>query len=154
MEIVVSADISVREALRPQKGLRVVPIAATDRDRVLVVDDDADIRAMLAMVLKDRGFDVSQAASAFEVLDHLDGLNSDVFLVDVMMPQVDGMELCRRLRQEPHTRYACIILVSAKAHALDKVEGLRAGADDYITKPFDPDELVERVRTLLAGRSV
>ena len=117
--------------------------------RVLVVDDDAGIRQILTTLLSEEGFQVSTASNGREGLDRAVESAPDVVLLDVMMPDLDGLEVCRQLRSSPKTRYLCVLLLTAKAGSADKVAGLRAGADDFVTKPFDPDELVERIRTAL-----
>lgn len=116
---------------------------------VLIVDDDAGIRQVLSALMFDEGFQVSVAHDGREGLERALASLPDVILLDVMMPEMDGLEVCRELRSRPKTRYVCILLVTARAGSADKVAGLRAGADDFVTKPFDPDELVERVRTAL-----
>ena len=117
--------------------------------RVLVVDDDAGIRQVLTTLLSEEGFQISTAPNGQEGLARAVESPPDVILLDVMMPGMDGLEVCRQLRSHPKTRYVCILLVTAKAASTDKVAGLRAGADDFVTKPFDPDELIERIHTSL-----
>lgn len=117
--------------------------------RVLIVDDDAGIRQLLSALLSEEGFQVAVASDGREGVERAVGSAPDVILLDVMMPGLNGFEVCSELRNNPKTRYVCILLVTAKTNSADKVAGLRAGADDFITKPFDPDELVERVRTAL-----
>jgi len=124
--------------------------AMTDgHQRVLIVDDDAGVREILSILLSDEGFQVAVASNGREALNRAVELLPDVVLLDIMMPDLDGLEVCRELRAHPKTRYVCILLVTARAASADKVAGLRAGADDFVTKPFDPSELVERVRTAL-----
>lgn len=115
------------------------------RERILVVDDHVGMTQMIGTLLRGEGYEVMAAHNGHEAMDLAVGQEPDVILCDVMMPGIDGFEVCRRLRAHPRTRYACIILVTAKASSSDKVTGLRAGADDFITKPFDPDELLERI---------
>src|SRR5687767_3542763 len=117
--------------------------------RVLVVDDDAGIRQMLSTLLSEEGFEISTAPNGQEGLNRAVESVPDVVLLDVMMPDLDGLEVCRQLRSRPKTRYVCILLVTAKAGSGDKVAGLKAGADDFVTKPFDPEELIERIHTSL-----
>ena len=118
-------------------------------DRILVVDDDPAIRTIVEIALKAEGFTVITARDGEEALALAPETRPDLVLLDVMMPRLDGLDVCRMLRARRETRYVCIILVTAKSSVDDKVEGLRAGADDYLTKPFDPHELVERVRVAL-----
>ena len=118
-------------------------------ERILVIEDDPGIARLLEALLRSEGYDVACAPDGRSGIDRALALDPHVILCDVMMPGLNGMEVCRVLRSHPKTRYTCVILVTAKANPADKVEGLRAGADDFVTKPFDPDELLERVRTAL-----
>ena len=116
---------------------------------VLVVDDDADIARFVEMNLTLEGFDTVVAHDAQEALAVIEGQRPDLVLLDVMMPRVDGVELCRQLRADPLTASLPIVMLTAKGLSADKVLGLTAGADDYIVKPFDTLELVARVRATL-----
>ncbi|MFN2626460.1 MAG: response regulator, partial [Mycobacteriales bacterium] len=116
---------------------------------VLIVDDDPDITEFMQINLELDGFEVRVAGDGEEALRVMNGPLPDLVLVDVMMPKVDGMELCRRLRANPRTANLPIIMVTAKTLPADKVVGLTVGADDYISKPFDTVELTARVRTTL-----
>ena len=120
-----------------------------ERERILVIDDDPGVASLLEALLRSEGYDVVRAPDGRTGLDRAIQLEPHVILCDVMMPGLDGFDVCRILRSHPKTRYTCIILVTAKSDPADKIQGLRAGADDFVTKPFDPDELVERVRTAL-----
>jgi len=116
---------------------------------VLVVDDDVDIARFIEVNLRLEGFDVIVAHDGLEALDAIAERMPDLALLDVMMPRLDGVELCRRLRSEPLTASLPVIMLTAKNLSVDKVVGLTAGADDYIIKPFDTLELVARVRSTL-----
>ena len=116
---------------------------------VLVADDDADIRSFVAVNLRLEGFDVATAEDGREALEEVLHRKPDLILLDVMMPNLDGFEVIQRLRSDIRTRMVPIIMLTAKAQSADKVVGLTAGADDYIIKPFDPIELVARVRSTL-----
>jgi len=116
---------------------------------VLVVDDDVDIARFIEVNLKLEGFDVLLAHDGEEALGIIAEGLPDLALLDVMMPRIDGVELCRRLRSDPLTASLPIIMLTAKSLSADKVVGLTAGADDYIIKPFDTLELVARVRSTL-----
>lgn len=118
-------------------------------DAVLIVDDDADIRRFLGLTLRHDGFEVHEAVDAEDALDRARSIDPDVILLDVMMPGVDGYEVCRRLRADPRTQETPVILLTAKGRAEDKIRGLDVGADDYVVKPFDPEELVARVNSVL-----
>ena len=109
---------------------------------VLIVDDDASIREMLAEYLSAQGFDVQQAEKGSDMREEIERKLPDVVLLDLRLPGEDGLTLARFLRE----RYDVgIIMVTGAAEVIDRVVGLEVGADDYITKPFDPDVLVEKV---------
>ncbi len=118
-------------------------------NRVLVVDNEADIRRFIEVNLRLEGFEVISAAAGDEALEMARAEESALVLLDVMMPGIDGIEVCRRLRADPRTSHIPVILLTAKSMTVDKVVGLAAGADDYVLKPFDPMELVARVQTTL-----
>ena len=118
-------------------------------DTVLVVDDDPDIARFIEVNLRTHGFDVHMASDGVEALDRATELRPDLVLVDVMMPRMDGFQVVDRLRSDPRTANTSIIMLTAKALTADKVLGITAGADDYIIKPFDPIELVARVKGAL-----
>ena len=118
-------------------------------ESILVVDDDPDIARFVEVNLRSAGYEVSVASDGEEALEKAAGLRPDLVLLDVMMPRIDGFEVAHRLRRNPHTSNTSIIMLTAKALATDKVLGLTAGADDYIIKPFDPIELLARVKGTL-----
>src|SRR5437764_1142206 len=117
--------------------------------KVLVVDDDIDIARFIEINLRLEGFDVVVAHDGIEALDMMGSEVPDLALLDVMMPRLDGVEVCRRLRSDPLTASLPVIMLTAKSLSVDKVVGLTAGADDYIIKPFDTLELIARVRSTL-----
>ena len=114
---------------------------------VLIVDDESSIREMLAVALEMAGFETVQAENASSALEHLASRLPDLMLVDWMMPQVSGLELCRRLRRNVDTANIPLILLTARGREA-KITGLGV-ADDYITKPFSPRELVARLKAIL-----
>jgi diguanylate cyclase (GGDEF)-like protein len=118
-------------------------------ETILVVDDDPDIARFVEVNLRSAGYDVSVASDGEEALDKAQTLRPDLVLLDVMMPRIDGFEVAQRLRRNPQTANTSIIMLTAKALSTDKVLGLTAGADDYIIKPFDPIELLARVKGTL-----
>jgi diguanylate cyclase (GGDEF)-like protein len=122
---------------------------AAARDLVLVVDDDPDIVRFVQVNLEVEGFDVIGARNGFDALQMAIRDRPDLAVIDVMMPGVDGLELTRRLRNNPATSAMPIIMLTAKGQTVDKVIGLTAGADDYVLKPFDTMELVARIRSML-----
>src|SRR5919201_2511458 len=118
-------------------------------EMILVVDDDPDIARFVEVNLRSAGFDVAVATDGEEALRRAEEIRPDLVLLDVMMPRVDGFEVAQRLRRSTRTANTCIIMLTAKAQSSDKVLGLTAGADDYIIKPFDPIELLARVKTTI-----
>jgi CheY-like chemotaxis protein len=120
--------------------------------RVLVVDDDRVIQQLLQVNLELEGYEVVATASdGAEALEKITKLKPDLVILDVMMPKMDGLEVCRRLKADPKLAKIPIILLSARAQDLDIREGLDIGADAYLTKPFDPVELLEIVGRLVSG---
>src|ERR687892_2000948 len=118
-------------------------------DRLLVVDDDPDIARFIEVNLRTHGFEVHVASDGVEALEQVQEIEPDLVLVDVMMPRMDGFQVVDRLRSDPRTANVSIIMLTAKALTADKVLGITTGADDYIIKPFDPIELVARVKGTL-----
>ena len=118
-------------------------------DRLLVVDDDPDIARFIEVNLRTHGFEVHLASDGVEALERAQEIRPDLVLVDVMMPRMDGFQVVDHLRADPRTANTSIIMLTAKALTADKVLGITAGADDYIIKPFDPVELVARVKGTL-----
>ncbi len=117
--------------------------------RIIVVEDEPDIRAVMEHHLKREGFDVRSCGHGGEALELVREFGADLVLLDLMLPGVDGIEVCRRLRSDPLTKAIPILIVSAKGEESDVVIGLGVGADDYVTKPFSPKVLVARVRAVL-----
>jgi two-component system response regulator MtrA len=118
---------------------------------VLIVDDDPDIRELVAFKLRQMGYDVLVEKDGEAGLQTAIDQKPSLILLDVMMPKMNGIELCRRLRNDPATSSIPIILITAKAQEIDVERGLAAGADDYIVKPFSPRDLVVRIEAMLAG---
>jgi two-component system phosphate regulon response regulator PhoB len=116
--------------------------------RVLIVDDEPPVREMLAVALEMAGFEVTEADNAATALNQVTSSIPDLMLIDWMMPQVSGLELCRRLRRNPNTASIPLILLTARGEEDAKIKGLEV-ADDYITKPFSPRELVARLKAIL-----
>lgn len=114
--------------------------------KILVVDDEKEIADLLEIYLISDGFQVEKAYSAQEGLEILQAAGADLVLLDVMMPNMNGLEMCRKIRE---TNNIPIIIVSAKTEEIDKIVGLSSGADDYVSKPFNPLELMARVKSQL-----
>jgi len=117
--------------------------------RVLIVEDEPDIRELVVHHLKREGYQVSAASSGEEALRQVQAAPPDLVILDLMMPSMDGLEVCRRLRQDPATASLPIVMLTAKGDEVDRVLGLEIGADDYVVKPFSPKELLARVRAVL-----
>lgn len=114
--------------------------------KILVVDDEASIVTMLAYNLKKEGYDVVTAEDGEVALEKFESENTDLLLLDIMMPKMDGYEVCRKIREKSNVP---IIMLTARADEVDKVVGLEMGADDYVTKPFGNRELIARVKANL-----
>lgn len=117
-----------------------------EKKRILIVDDEEDIRDLLEIYLINEGFSVIKATDGVEALDALEGQEIDLIILDVMMPRMDGIQACMKIRRD---RNLPIIMLSAKGEDIDKILGLNTGADDYVTKPFNPLEVVARVKSQL-----
>ena len=115
------------------------------RSTVVVVEDDDDMRRMIELNLRPGGFEVVTAPDGETALDLIRRVDPDLVLLDIMMPRMDGLEVCQRMREDVATRYVPVIFLSAKGRLEDRVAGLTVGGDDYLTKPFDPVELVARI---------
>ena len=114
--------------------------------RILTVEDDERIRTALRLALEDEGWEVDEVASGEEALAAFDRVPADVVLVDIMLPGIDGFDICRAIRKSSDVP---IVMITARSDTHDVVAGLEAGADDYLTKPFAPKELSARIRALL-----
>ena len=124
------------------------PIVTQGLGRVLVVDDDEVIRQLIAVNLQLEGFDVSTAVDGQDCLDKVREINPDVITLDVMMPRLDGWETAVQLRKSPDTAQIKVVLITARAQEVDISRGANVGADAYLTKPFDPGEMIRVVREL------
>lgn len=114
--------------------------------KILVVDDDEKIKKLISIYLENEGFSTTLANDAEEALELLKDEEFDLIILDIMLPKIDGIEACIKIREE---RTLPIIMLSAKSEDLDKIQGLSSGADDYLTKPFNPLELIARVKSQL-----
>jgi DNA-binding response OmpR family regulator len=117
--------------------------------RVLVVDDNVDVIKMVGLMLESVGYEIIAAQSGEQALVKAQTEKPDVVILDIMMPDMDGYEVCRRLRANPNTSHLPILMFTAKATPSDKLAGFQAGADDYLTKPVHPAELIARVEAAL-----
>src|ERR1700690_250456 len=116
---------------------------------ILVIDDEADIVELVAYNLKKEGFDVDTAHDGEQGLKNIGIKRYDLIFLDLMLPGIQGVELCKMVRSNPDTSRIPIIMLTAKGEEIDKILGLEVGADDYITKPFSPRELVARAKAIL-----
>jgi phosphate regulon transcriptional regulator PhoB len=117
--------------------------------RLLVIDDEADIVEIVSYNLKKEGFEVDSCLDGESALKKIQATTYDLLILDLMLPGLQGLELCRILRKDPKTADIPVIMLTAKGEEVDKVLGLELGADDYITKPFSPRELVARAKAVL-----
>lgn len=121
------------------------------KSKIMVVDDEMHIRELVRFYLDKAGFDTIEAANAEEALDIVENQYIDLAVVDIMMPGMNGFELVEQMRQY---REFPVIMLTAKSQSKDKLRGFSLGIDDYVTKPFDPDELMARVKTILKRYSI
>ena len=126
-----------------------IELTAAAPARVLLVEDEADIRELIRYSLAHAGLEVEEARDGAEALDKLRGFVPDLVVLDLMLPGMHGLEVCQRLRARPDTARLPILIVSAKTSQADRALGLAMGADDYVTKPFSPRDLLKRAVALL-----
>ena len=119
---------------------------AANAQSVLVVEDEASIASFVALYLKNAGYDVAPVANGSEALLSVERQQPSLIVLDLMLPDIDGIEICRRVRQKSDVP---ILMLTARDEDVDKIIGLEVGADDYMTKPFNPRELVARVKSIL-----
>jgi diguanylate cyclase (GGDEF)-like protein len=117
--------------------------------KILIVDDDPDIRDVLKLTLSEEDYEILEAGDGEEALKTVHDNQPDLILLDYKIPKVDGREVCRRIKKDLLLRHLPIIMVTGKGDISDKVDGIDAGADDYIVKPFEPKELMARIRMIL-----
>ncbi|MCX5707004.1 MAG: response regulator, partial [Candidatus Omnitrophica bacterium] len=117
--------------------------------KILIVDDDADIRDVLKLTLSEENYSILEACDGEEALKIIHHDQPDLVLLDYKIPKVDGREVCRRIKKDLLLRHLPIIMVTGKGDISDKVDGMDAGADDYVVKPFEPKELLARIRMIL-----
>ncbi|MGB9775235.1 MAG: response regulator transcription factor [Anaerolineae bacterium] len=117
--------------------------------RILVAEDEKDIRELIAFTLRFAGFDVLLATNGAEAVEVAEAERPDLVILDVRMPRMSGYEACRRLKENPHTASLPVVFLSAKGQDSEIQQGLESGAEEYILKPFAPDELIQQVRDIL-----
>ncbi len=121
------------------------------RARILIVDDDPDLTNLVKAVLEAEDYSVYSVESGEEALGEVRKLRPDLIILDIILPGIDGYDTCKILKTDYHTNPIPIIILSIKCSVQDRITGLNTGADDYITKPFDPGELAARVEAVLRG---
>ena len=124
------------------------------KPKILVVDDEPDVLHLMEYNLNGANYDVVTAGDGLEALKKARGQMPNLIILDLMLPELDGLEVCKLLRRDPSTASIPIIMLTAKGGEMDRVLGLELGADDYVTKPFSPRELVLRVKRLLRSGAV
>ncbi len=117
--------------------------------KIMAVDDEPDIVKLVKISLEMANFEVVEAFGGQEALDKIQAAQPDLILLDIMMPDINGFEVCQKIKADPATKHIPVILLTAKGQRGDAEQGLNAGADDYIIKPFDPYELGEQVFEML-----
>lgn len=123
--------------------------------KIMIVDDDPNIGLLVEMTLRKKGnFDIINCSSGEMALERLAKEQPDLMLLDIMMPGIDGYEVCRTIKGNSETKFISVIMLSARREMGDKIKGMDLGADDYIVKPFDPDELLSRVKARLRIREL
>lgn len=122
--------------------------------KVLIVDDEEHIRELIKFNLKKEGYDTEVAINGVEALNIIREIKFDLILLDLMLPEIDGLEVCKEIRRNEETSDIPVMMITAKGEEFDKVLGLELGADDYITKPFSIRELMARVKALLRRSNV
>jgi len=119
--------------------------------KILVIEDDPNALRFIEYTLEQEGYQVSSAKDGLEGIKKVQDKHPDLIILDIMLPGLDGYDVCQRLRQKPETSLLPILMLSAKARQDDRDIGLKMGADEYLTKPADPSTIVEKVKTLLAS---
>lgn len=120
--------------------------------KILLADDEEDVKFVLKLYLESKGYEVVTAYDGLDAIDQARREKPDVILLDLMMPVIDGYEVCRRLKADPSTEPIPIVMVSAASHAESVQKGLAAGAVDYIVKPFDPESLEKLLTNVMARK--
>ena len=119
------------------------------RQKILIVDDEMDALLALKVALEAEGYNIAEAKDGYEAIDKVHSENPDVILLDLMIPGIDGFEVCKQLKSDPMYNHIPVIMLTARGEVDDKVEGIELGADDYVTKPFNLKELKARIKMIL-----
>ncbi len=119
--------------------------------KILVVDDEPSIARLVKMSLSVEGYDVKTATSGFEAMEEIEQEKPDLMVLDIMMPGMNGYEVCMEIKKKPHTKGIKIVFLTARGNPGDAQQGFAIGGDDYIIKPFDPEELLEKIKDLIGA---
>ncbi|MDK2833050.1 MAG: two-component system, OmpR family, alkaline phosphatase synthesis response regulator PhoP [Methanolobus sp.] len=149
-EAEIARSLGVDESLIRQR----IAFLSDTREKILIVDEEIDASTALKVALEAEGYNVIEALDGYEGIRKAKSETPDVILLDIMMPGMDGFEVCRRLKADPVSSHIPVIMLTAKGEVDDKVEGLELGADDYVTKPFNLKELKARIRMVLRRGAV
>lgn len=149
-EAEIARSLGVDESLIRQR----IAFLSDTREKILIVDEEIDASTALKVALEAEGYNVIEALDGYEGIRKAKSETPDVILLDIMMPVMDGFEVCRRLKADPVSSHIPVIMLTAKGEVDDKVEGLELGADDYVTKPFNLKELKARIRMVLRRGAV
>jgi twitching motility two-component system response regulator PilH len=150
----VATIMVAREPPSPTLARPVTPARQAERkfmSEVLLVEDSSSQREMIAGILKERGWKVTVACDGVEALEKIQKANFDLVVLDIVMPRMNGYEVCRRIKSDPNTKHVPVIMCSSKGEEFDRYWGMRQGADAYIAKPFQPVELLGTIKQLLRG---
>ncbi len=146
----IAVSLGLDESLISQR----IAFLSDTREKILIVDEEIDASTALKLALETEGYNVIEALDGYEGIMKAKSENPDIILLDIMMPGMDGFEVCQLLKADPASRHIPIIMLTAKGEVDDKVEGLEMGADDYVTKPFNLKELKARIRIVLRRGTV
>jgi len=137
-----------------EKVKQIIEKLSDARQKILIVDDELDTLIPLKRALEAEDYQVVEASSGLEAIEKTRSHHPDILLLDLMMPGMDGTEVCKVLKEDPSTGHIPIIMLTAKGEIEDKIEGIETGADDYVTKPFDLGELKARIKMILRRTGV
>jgi len=140
--------------ITPEKVKQTIEKLSDARQKILIVDDELDSLIPLKRALEAEDYQVVEASSGMEAIEKTRSGHPDMILLDLMMPGMDGFEVCNVLKADPLTGHIPIIMLTAKGEIDDKIEGIETGADDYVTKPFDLGELKARIKMILRRTGV
>ena len=122
--------------------------------KILIVEDEKDVRELIRYTLNKNGYATDTAANGLEALDMAIDIKPDLILLDIMLPEIDGLEVCQNLKTNIRTAAIPVIMLTAKSTEEDIQKGLEMNADDYITKPFSPRDLLDRIRAVLSRKTL